>query len=114
VPRVDRRDRCERACQRWLRVVEVFLRRPEASRRRALQGCVGANQIDDYVAPIRQAFERVGPAPARIATSAWDSEHGTTNVSPGAGVLAASAPRWPSRRAGHDQAFLRELGRRLY
>jgi hypothetical protein len=91
--------------------LEVFLRRPEAfGAVGALQAAVGANLADYYATRFKQAFERVGRRPLRIATSAWDPERGTSErlVSR---LRAHDVPVTPqSSPGGHDQGFLREVG----
>jgi hypothetical protein len=91
--------------------LEVFLRRPEAfGAVGALQAAVGANLTDYYAQRFKQAFERVGRRPLRIATSAWDNERSVSERLC-ARLRAHDVPvTYASSPGGHDQGFLREVG----
>jgi hypothetical protein len=91
--------------------LEVFLRRPDAfGAVGALQAAVGVNLADNYAARFRQAFDRVGERPLRIASSSWDPERAASDRL----VKALRARNVPTTvdvsPGGHDQRFLREVG----
>ena len=91
--------------------LEVFLRRPEAfGAVGAVQAAIGESQVDAYAARFAEAFERTGARPLRIATSAWDPEHKTSERLVSrlrARNVTATLEVSPG---GHDQRFLREVG----
>jgi len=91
--------------------LEVFLRRPEMfGAVGALQAAVGPNLVPSYAARFRQAFDRVGTRPLRIASSTWDNERKASEELV-ARLRKAGVPTTVDiSPGGHDQRFLSEVG----